>query len=135
MTGNGVMVVLLWLPLAAAITAFALPRTGRWLGLIVPVILMAAGAAWALININSLPMVVDMTSAARLGTYTGMYYLFSTLAAITGPNVNGWIIQLTGNNYNNVMIVAPVFMAVALYLMLGVTRGEAVPSPQPAPAD
>jgi MFS-type transporter involved in bile tolerance (Atg22 family) len=88
--------------------------------------MMTAGAAWALININSLPMVVDMTDASRVGTYTGLYYLFSTLSAIAGPNVNGWIIQLTGNNYNAIMIVAPIFMAVALVMMVGVKRGEAV---------
>ncbi len=96
---------------------------------VVPVIgllLMVGGAGWALININSLPMVVDMTDAARIGTYTGLYYLFSTLSAIAGPNVNGWIIQLTGNYYNAIMIVAPIFMAVALVMMMGVKRGEAV---------
>jgi len=89
------------------------------------VLLMVGGIAWAFININSLPMVVDMTSMARIGTYTGLYYLFSTLSAIIGPNVNGWIIQLTNNNYNNIMLVAPIFMVVALVLMLGVRRGEA----------
>ena len=89
------------------------------------VLLMFGGIAWAFININSLPMVVDMTSMARVGTYTGLYYLFSTLSAIIGPNVNGWIIQLTNNNYNNIMLVAPIFMVVALVLMLGVRRGEA----------
>jgi len=41
--------------------------------------------------------------------------------------VNGWIVQLTNNNYNNIMIVAPIFMVVALVLMLGVRRGEAAP--------
>ena len=92
------------------------------------VLLMCGGIAWAFININSLPMVVDMTSMARIGTYTGLYYLFSTLSAIIGPNVNGWIIQLTNNNYNNIMLVAPIFMVVALVLMLGVRRGEATPA-------
>lgn len=92
---------------------------------VVSLLLMLAGAAWALININSLPMVVDMTDNARLGTYTGLYYLFSTLSAIVGPNLNGVIIQLTGRNYNSIMIVAPVFMVVALVMMLGVHRGEA----------
>jgi maltose/moltooligosaccharide transporter len=95
---------------------------------VVPVIglcLMVAGAAWALININSLPMVVDMTDAAHLGTFTGLYYLFSTLAAIAGPNVNGWLIQLTGRNYNATMLLAPFFMVVAFFMMLGVHRGEA----------
>ena len=91
------------------------------------VLLMVGGIAWAFININSLPMVVDMTNLARVGTYTGLYYLFSTLSAIIGPNVNGWIIQLTNNNYNNIMIVAPIFMVIALVLMLGVRKGEAKP--------
>lgn len=102
--------------------------------LVISLFLMAAGGAWALININSLPMVVDMTSAARIGTYTGLYYLFSTLSAIAGPNVNGWIISLTGNNYNSIMIVAPIFMVVALLMMIGVRRGEAVIQPSTAPS-
>lgn len=111
---------------AATLTTplFTLPVLG-----VVPVVglmLMAGGAGWALININSLPMVVDLTTPARIGTFTGLYYLFSTLSNIVGPNVNGWIIQLTGNNYNLIMIVAPFFLAVALVLMLGVRRGEAV---------
>jgi Na+/melibiose symporter-like transporter len=89
------------------------------------VLLIMGGIGWALININSLPMVVDLTSAARIGTFTGLYYLFSTLSAIIGPNINGWAIELTGNNYNVIMLIAPVFMAIALWLMLGVHRGEA----------
>ncbi|GAP08259.1 MAG TPA: MFS transporter [Anaerolinea thermolimosa] len=91
---------------------------------IIGVILMIAGASWALINVNSLPMVVDMTDNLRVGTYTGLYYLFSTLAAIVGPNINGWIIQLTGKDYNRVMLVGPIFMFIALLMMIGVRRGE-----------
>ena len=94
------------------------------------VFLMISGICWALININSLPMIVDLTTAARIGTYTGLYYLFSTLSAIVGPNINGWAIQLAGNNYNIIMIIAPVFLLIALGLMLGVKRGEAVIAPQ-----
>jgi maltose/moltooligosaccharide transporter len=111
-------------PATLTIALTALPVLGT-----VPVmgvLLMLAGIAWALININSLPMVVDMTTAARIGTFTGLYYLFSTLSAIAGPNVNGWIVQLTGNNWNNIMLVAPIFLGVALVLMVGVKRGEAV---------
>lgn len=105
---------------------------------VVPVLgllLMVAGAGWALININSLPMVVDMTDAARIGTYTGLYYLFSTLSAIVGPNLNGLIIQIAGRNYNAIMIVAPFFMLVAAALMAGVRRGEASLTAQPIAAD
>lgn len=132
MTGVALMTVLLaamyFLPAATlTIPLTRLPVLG-----VVPVIgllLMFAGVAWALININSLPMVVDMTDAAHLGTYTGLYYLFSTLAAIAGPNVNGWIIELSGRNYNATMLIAPLFMTLAFLMMSGVRRGEAAPSP------
>ena len=89
------------------------------------VLLIFGGIGWAFVNINSLPMVVELTNAARIGTFTGLYYLFSTLSAIIGPNVNGWAIQLTGNNYNVIMLIAPFFILAALILMLGVRRGEA----------
>ena len=89
------------------------------------VLLILGGIGWAFININSLPMIVDLTSMARVGTFTGLYYLFSTLSAIVGPNLNGWAIQLTNNNYNIIMVIAPVFMMVAFWLMMGVKRGEA----------
>ncbi len=92
---------------------------------IIGVILMVAGIAWALINVNSLPMVVDMTEPERVGTYTGLYYLFSTLAAILGPIVYGFIIQFSGGAYNLLMLVSPIFMALALISIAGVTRGEA----------
>jgi MFS-type transporter involved in bile tolerance (Atg22 family) len=86
---------------------------------------MVGGIGWAFVNINSLPMVVELTTAARIGTFTGLYYLFSTLSAIVGPNVNGWAITITGDNYNIIMLIAPFFMLTALVLMLGVRRGEA----------
>jgi maltose/moltooligosaccharide transporter len=88
-------------------------------------LLSFGGIGWAFVNINSLPMVVELTTVARLGTFTGLYYLFSTLSAIVGPNVNGWAIQLTGNNYNVIMLIAPFFLLTAFVLMLGVRRGEA----------
>ncbi len=98
---------------------------------IISLFLMSAGVAWALININSLPMVVDMVTLARVGTFTGLYYLFSTLAAIAGPNINGLIIQFSGNNYNTIMLFSPIFMAIALILMWGVRRGEVSPDAVP----
>ena len=108
-----------------AIPLTALPVLGNIR--VVSLFLMPAGIAWALININSLPMVVDMTTAARLGTFTGLYYLFSTLSAIVGPNLNGLLVQLSGDRYNTIMLISPLFLVAALVLMLGVRRGEAAP--------
>jgi MFS family permease len=124
--GSLVLALYLIPPAALAAPLIKLPVLGTVR--LVSLFLMGAGIAWALININSLPMVVDMVEDARIGTYTGLYYLFSTLAAIAGPNINGWVIQLSGNDYNTVMLVAPIFMALALVMLLGVRRGEASPA-------
>lgn len=130
---TAVILTIFFLPAATlTIPLTRLPVLG-----LVPVIgllMMIAGAAWALININSLPMVVDLTDAVHLGTFTGLYYLFSTLAAIAGPNVNGWIIELSGRNYNATMMIAPLFMLAALALIAGVRRGEATAARPAAPA-
>jgi len=89
-------------------------------------ILFLGGIAWAMININSLPMVVDIAPDDRLlGTYTGLYYISGTLAAIVGPILNGWIIDASGKNYNTIFWVAPAFMLLAIGCMWFVTRGEA----------
>jgi maltose/moltooligosaccharide transporter len=92
---------------------------------VIGLILMGIGIAWSLININSLPMVLDMTDESHNGTFTGLYYLFSTLAAIIGPVMYGWIVQLSGNQYNLLMLVSPIFLVAAFVAMLFVRRGEA----------
>ena len=123
----GSMIVVLGVVPADTLTTLlaAIPVVGNLR--IVGVVLMVAGIGWALININSLPMVVDMTIDARIGTYTGLYYFASTMAAILGPNVFGLIVEVGQNNYNLLMIFSPIFMILALLMMFGVRRGEAKP--------
>ena len=87
-------------------------------------LLIFGGIGWACVNINSLPMIVDLTVAEKIGMYTGLYYLFSTLSAIVGPISNGVAIELF-DNYNIIMALAPIFFFIALVLMLFVRRGEA----------
>ena len=58
-------------------------------------LMMVGGFFWAMININSYPMVVERTTEEKIGTFTGLYYFSSSLAAITGPLILGGIIDLT----------------------------------------
>jgi MFS family permease len=52
-----------------------------------------AGAAWSLIMINAYPFVVSMTTPQNVGSYTGFYYLASSLAAISSPPFIGMLID------------------------------------------
>lgn len=89
------------------------------------IILGVGGMGWALVNINSLPMVVDTTDDARLlGTYTGLYYFASQTASTFAPAITGAVIDLTGSNYRMIFLTAPAFFVLAIVFMSFVTRGE-----------
>ena len=51
------------------------------------------GVGWASINVNSLPMVVEMCRSADVGKFTGLYYTFSMSAQIVTPIVAGWLLD------------------------------------------
>ena len=75
------------------------------------VMLVAGGVSWALVNVNSLAMVVDIAPQSKLGSYTGLYYFFSMAAAIISPPVVGKLIDMTG--YESMFIITPLFMVIA----------------------
>jgi maltose/moltooligosaccharide transporter len=120
----GVLLTVFLLPADQLRVALASSVPGLGTIRVVGALLMVGGAAWALVNVNVLPMMVDMTDNRSIGTYTGIYYISYTLAAIIGPNLNGWIVQLSGN-YNLIMLSSAGFFGLALVFMLGVRRGEA----------
>jgi maltose/moltooligosaccharide transporter len=100
-------------------------------------LLVPAGFFWALINVNSLPMVYDIGGDHRIGAFTGLYYFASNIAAVAGPQAVGFIITFTGNNYRSMFIFSAVFMLLAGIIMARVKEGKPyTPVDQPAmPAD
>jgi maltose/moltooligosaccharide transporter len=101
---------------------------GMFLGLVVgyfirnPNILLLTlavmGMFWALVNINSLPMVYDLGTKDQIGSYTGLYYFSSSAAAITGPILAGRLIDLT--NYTMLWVFSAVFISLAGLLLFQV---------------
>lgn len=88
--------------------------------LVLRILLLLGGMFWACININSYPYVVATGTEESIGTRTGMYYLVSSLAAITSPPLLGLMIDLT--DYSILFYAAAVSMAIALlclFLMKG----------------
>ena len=52
-------------------------------------VLVVAGAAWALVNVQAYPLVADLGGRDRIGFFTGLYYLFSMGAAVLAPALAG----------------------------------------------
>ncbi len=87
------------------------------------ILLGCGGIFWALVNINSFPMVADMAPAAKLGLYTGLYYFSSQLAAILAPPVFGFVMDYTSRKA--MFPMASLAFVLALICISGVRRGEA----------
>lgn len=81
--------------------------------MVLRVLLLVAGIFWAMININSLPLVLEIAREEELGTYTGYYYFFSFGASIVSPILFGLIRDLTGT-YSTLFLYAPLGFALAL---------------------
>lgn len=94
--------------------------------LTIQILMLIGGIFWALININSYPMVVEMASENKIGSYTGLYYFFSSLAAIAGPPFFGRLMDLIG--YGVLFVVAIAFELLAFIFISYVKRGEAAAS-------
>ncbi len=80
-------------------------------------VLVLAGLLWALVNVNSLPLVYDHGDERKIGAYTGLYYFSSQLAAVLGPTLGGFMVDILGDQYRWLWLFSMVFMGLALLAM------------------
>lgn len=84
------------------------------------IILVLGGFCWALVNVNSLPLVYDYGDENKIGAYTGLYYFSSQSAAVLGPVLSGTLVESLGNQYRWLWVFSALFMAFAWLSMRGV---------------
>ena len=84
-----------------------------------------AGIAWATINVNSFPMVVEMCSGGDVGKYTGFYYTASMAAQVATPMLSGLLMDRFGMHV--LFPYAAVFTTLAFVTMLFVRHGDSKP--------
>lgn len=86
------------------------------------VIFALVGLAWAAINVNSLPMVVEMCKGSDIGKFTGYYYTFSMTAQVVTPIVAGSLMR--NISYTVLFPYAALFVALSFVTMLFVKHGD-----------
>lgn len=84
-----------------------------------------AGVGWAFINVNSYPMVVELSRGSDVGKYTGYYYTVSMTAQVITPVVSGFLMGHIG--YRTLFPYAAFFVAASFVTMLFVKHGDAKP--------
>lgn len=85
----------------------------------------AIGMGWAAINVNSYPMIVEMSKGCDIGKFTGTYYTFSMTAQIFTPILSGFLLE--NISYRSLFPYAFVFSMLAFVTMTQVHHGDARP--------
>ena len=80
------------------------------------------GIGWAFINVNSLPMVLEMCKGSEVGKFTGLYYTFSMSAQIATPIVAGWLLENV--SYKALFPYAAIFALASFFTMGFVRHGD-----------
>ena len=101
------------------LAAFLLTMALEGFSPVLYVLFLLVGLAWASINVNSLPMVVEMCKGSEVGKFTGLYYTFSMSAQIITPIVAGWLLRNV--SYRALFPYAAVFVF-ASFLTMGFVR-------------
>lgn len=91
----------------------------------VNVLFVFVGIAWAAINVNSYPMVVEMSRGSDIGKFTGLYYSFSMAAQVLTPILSGALLEYVG--YGTLFPYAAFFVALSFVTMLFVKHGDSKP--------
>ena len=81
-----------------------------------------AGVAWATINVNSFPMVVEMCTGADVGKYTGFYYTASMAAQSLTPTVSGIFMDKVA--MTSLFPYASILVGLAFFTMMFVKHGD-----------
>lgn len=101
------------------LAAFLLTMALEGFSPVLYLLFLLVGLAWASINVNSLPMVVEMCKGSEVGKFTGLYYTFSMSAQIITPIVAGWLLRNV--SYRALFPYAAIFVF-ASFLTMGFVR-------------
>ena len=80
------------------------------------------GFAWAAINVNSLPMVVEMCKGSDIGKFTGYYYTASMAAQVVTPILAGTLMRQI--SYQILFPYAAFFVLMSFVTMTLVKHGD-----------
>ncbi len=111
------------LTLAFGGAIFVTATSPSWL---IVVLFALAGIAWATINVNSFPMVVELSKGGNIGKYTGYYYTASMAAQVITPILSGALMDAC-DTMSVLFPYGTMFVALSFVTMLFVKHGDSKP--------
>ena len=107
---------------ACFFTGFLLTTAFSTLNFAMYIVFALVGLAWAAINVNSLPMVVEMCRGSDIGKFTGYYYTASMAAQVVTPVLAGTLMRHV--SYKILFPYATLFVALSFVTMCFVRHGD-----------
>ena len=107
---------------ACFFTGFLLTTAFSTLNFAMYIVFALVGLAWAAINVNSLPMVVEMCRGSDIGKFTGYYYTASMAAQVVTPMLAGTLMRHV--SYRILFPYAALFVALSFVTMCFVRHGD-----------
>ena len=89
---------------------------------------LIAGFGLIIANVNTFPMVVELSSSDTVGKYTGLYYTATMSAQAITPFIAGLVMQHVGSKY--LFLYATICVIVAIVLMFFVKHGDSKAPPK-----
>lgn len=106
---------------ASYICGFLFKEYSVWIN----IVFAFTGIGWSAINVNSYPMVVEMSRSSDVGKYTGYYYTSSMAAQVITPILSGFLLEKV--SYRTLFPYSVVFSLLSLCTMLMVRHGDSKP--------
>ena len=110
---------------ACFLAGYFLTTTFSSINAVMFVVFALVGFAWAAINVNSLPMVVEMCRGSDIGKFTGYYYTASMAAQVVTPILAGFLMR--NISYKILFPYAALFVLLSFVTMTMVKHGDAAP--------
>ena len=104
------------------IAGFILTTVFDSINILMYIVFALVGLAWASINVNSLPMVVEMCRGSDIGMFTGYDYTASMTAQVITPVLAGTLLRVVG--YDILFPYAAFFVACSFVTMCFVKHGD-----------
>ena len=107
---------------ACVLAGFLLTTAFSSINFVMYIVFALVGLAWAAINVNSLPMVVEMCRGSDVGKFTGYYYTASMAAQVVTPVLAGTLMRHI--SYRVLFPYAACFVALSFVTMCFVRHGD-----------
>jgi len=104
---------------------YFLTTTFKEINIVMFIVFALVGFAWSAINVNSMPMAVEMCKGSDIGKFIGYYYTASMSAQILTPILAGTLMRLI--DYRILFPYAALFVALSFVTMMFVKHGDQLP--------